>query len=153
VLLQATLRSPDEIAAAVAAEKTSQGWSEKEAESELRRLLEPYRFDEHIYFYLYLKNLEPGYPSYIDGIYSQLSLRDDKGNEAPAFLPPDLEKYRRVYSFNSGDLAKSREGLIYEVTVPVAFSRSDLAGRPSYIQLLAYNIGSSSRRVLTWEME
>ncbi len=153
VLLQATLRSPDEIAAAVAAEKTSQGWSEKEAESELRRLLEPYRFDEHIYFFLYLKNLEPGYPSYIDGIYSQLSLRDDKGNETPAFLPPDLEKYRRVYSFNSGDLAKSREGLIYEVTVPVAFSRSGLAARPSYIQLLAYNIGSSSRRVLTWEME
>jgi len=153
VLLQATLRSPQEIAAEVEAEKSSRGWSDQEARRQHQALLEPYRFEDNFYFYLYLKNLEPGYPSYIDDIYTQLSLRDDKGNEAGAFLPPDLEKYRRVYSFTSGDLSKSREGLIYEVTVPVAFSRAALAGNPSYIQLLAYNLGSSSRRVLTWEME
>jgi CheY-like chemotaxis protein len=153
VLLQATLRSPQEIAAEVEAEKTSRGWSDQEARRQHQALLEPYRFEDNFYFYLYLKNLEPGYPSYIDDIYTQLSLRDDKGNEAGAFLPPDLEKYRRVYSFTSGDLSKSRDGLIYEVTVPVAFSRAALAGNPSYIQLLAYNLGSSSRRVLTWEME
>jgi DNA-binding response OmpR family regulator len=153
VLLQATLRSPQEIAAEVEAEKSSRGWSDQEARRQHQALLEPYRFEDNFYFYLYLKNLEPGYPSYIDDIYTQLSLRDDKGNEADAFLPPDLEKYRRVYSFTSGDLSKSRDGLIYEVTVPVAFSRAALAGNPSYIQLLAYNLGSSSRRVLTWEME
>lgn len=153
VLLQATLRSPQEIAAEVEAEKTSRSWTDQEAEREYKALLEPYRFEDHFYFYLYLKNLEPGYPSYIDDIHSHLSLRDDKGNETGAFLPADLEKYRRVYSFTSGDLSKSRDGLIYEVTVPVAFSRSDLAGSPAYIQLLAYNLGSSSRRVLTWEME
>ena len=135
------------------AEKSARGWSEEQAKREYQALLEPYRFEDHFYFYLYLKNLEPGYPSYVDDIYAQLSLRDDQGNETEAFLPPDLEKNRRVYSFTSGDLSKSREGLTYEVTVPVAFSRADLAGKPSYIQLLAYNIGASSRRVLTWEME
>jgi hypothetical protein len=153
VLLQATLRGRDEITAEVQAEQRTQGWSDLQAGEELDRLLEPYRFGENFYFYLYLKNLQPGYPSYLDDIYSHLTLRDDKGNEATAFLPADMEKNRRVYSFTAGELSKSRSGLIYEITVPVAFSRGSLAPRPAYIQLLAYNIGGSSRRVLTWEFE
>jgi hypothetical protein len=153
VLLQATLRSRDEIAAEVQAEQRAQGWSDLQAGEELDRLLEPYRFGENFYFYLYLKNLQPGYPSYVDGLYSHLALRDDRGNEAAAFLPSDMEKNRRVYSFTAGELSKSRDDLIYEVTVPVAFPRRALAPRPAYIQLLAYNIGGSSRRVLTWELE
>jgi CheY-like chemotaxis protein len=153
VLLQATLRGRDEMAAEVQAEQRAQGWSDLQAAEELERLLKPYRFGENFYFYLYLKNLQPGYPSYVDDLYTHLTLRDDRGNEAAAFLPSDMEKNRRVYSFTAGELSKSRDDLIYEVTVPVAFPRGTLAPRPAYIQLLAYNIGGSSRRVLTWELE
>jgi hypothetical protein len=152
VILQATLRSEAELAAEVEAEKSAKGWSRERADQELSRLLEPYRFDEYIYFYLYLKNMEPGYPGYVEGIADHLVLRDEKGNEAKGFLPPDMEKHRRVYSFTAGGLSK-RDELIYEVAVPVAFSRKDLSPDPAYIELLAFNIGSSSRRVLTWELQ
>ncbi len=153
VLLQATFRTREELAVEVQAERKSRGLSEREAEQELRRLLEPYRFDENFYFYLYLKNLHPGYPAYADDIHSRLVLRDDEGNETPAFIPADLEEHRRLYSFASGDLAQSRQELRYEVSVPVAFSRSALSPSPAYLELLAFNIGSSSRRVLTWELQ
>ena len=153
VLFQATLRSPEEITAAVDAEKRVRGWSEERAATELEVQLEPYRFAENFYFHIYLKNLEPGYPSYVDDIFANLYLRDDQGREARAFLPADLEKYRRVYSFSSGELDKGRKELTYEVGIPVAFARGDLSPRPAFIELLAYNIGASSRRVLTWELQ
>ena len=152
VILQATLRSEAEIAAEVEAEKIANGWSRERAAEELSRLLEPYRFNDYIYFYLYLKNMEPGYPGYVEKITDHLVLRDEKGNEAKGFLPPEMEKHRRVYSFTAGGLSK-RDELIYEVAVPVAFSRKDLSPNPAYIELLAFNIGSSSRRVLTWELQ
>lgn len=153
VFFQATLRSEEEIAAEVEAERKSRGWSEDQSVQKLARLLEPYSFGENYYFYLYLKNLQPGHPPYANDIYSHLALRDDKGNEAPAFMPDDMDEHRRVYSFTSGGLSKSRDELIYEVTVPVAFSRGSLLERPAYIELLAFNIGASSRRVLTWELK
>ena len=63
-----------------------------------------------------------------------------------------LEEHRRIYSFTAGGLSK-RDELIYEVAVPVAFLRKDLSPDPAYLELLAFNIGSSSRRVLTWELQ
>jgi CheY-like chemotaxis protein len=152
VILQATLRSEAEIAAEVEAERSANGWSRERAAEELRRLLEPYRFNEYIYFYLHLKNMEPGYPGYAEEITDHLLLRDGKGNEATGFLPPDMEKYRRVYSFTAGELSE-RDDLTYEVAVPVAFSRQNLSPDPAYLELLAFNIGSSSRKVLTWELQ
>jgi chromosome segregation ATPase len=152
VILQATLRSEAEIAAEVEAEREANGWSREQADRELARLLAPYRFGEYIYFYLYLKNMEPGYPGYVEGIADHLVLRDEKGREAKGFLPPDLEEHRRIYSFTAGGLSK-RDELLYEVAVPVAFSRKDLSPDPAYLELLAFNIGSSSRRVLTWELQ
>ena len=70
-----------------------------------------------------------------------------------AFQPADQEKDRTLFSFSSGRLSKSRKELVYEVTVPVAFPRGKLSPEAAYIQLLAFDIGATSRRVLTWELQ
>jgi DNA-binding response OmpR family regulator len=153
VLLQVTLRSEEELRAEREAEKRMQGWTEERAAQDLAQTVAAYRFDENYYFQVYLKNLTPGYPAYLNGIYSRFSLRDNQGNEIRAFFPEGHEKERTVYSIGNADFAQRGGEFVSEVTIPMAFPRAGLAPAPSYLQLVAYDLGATTRRVLTWELE
>ena len=64
-------------------------------------------------------------------------------------LAPGHEKERRVFSFGTG----APGDLIYEATLPLAFPRAALSPATRYLQLVVFDVGASSRRVLTWELE
>ena len=116
---------------------------------ELARRLGAFRFDTTYYVTVYLKNLAPGYPAYLDDLPSRFRLRDSRGNEVPAFIPPGQEKERRIFSFGTGAPAD----LIYEASVPLGFNRTGLSPSAGYLQLVILDVGATSRRVLTWELE
>lgn len=149
VLVQATLRSEQELRAEIEAEQRTRGWSAEEARAELARRLGSFRFGTAYYVTVYLKNLAPGYPAYLDDLAGHFRLRDNSGREAQAFLPPGQEKDRRIFSFGAGAPGE----LIYEATVPLGFLRAGLSASPGYIQLVVSDVGAASRRVLTWELE
>ncbi|MHB8834351.1 MAG: hypothetical protein ACYC9Y_01350 [Candidatus Methylomirabilia bacterium] len=148
VLVQATLRSKQELRAEVEAD-SARGINDEEAAAELARRLETFRFDTTYYVTVYLKNLAPGYPAYLDNLPGHFRLRDSSGSEVPAFLPPGHEKDSRVYSFGAGAPA----GLIYEASVSLGFDRAGLTPSAGYLQLVVSDVGAASRRVLTWELE
>ena len=98
---------------------------------------------------VYLKNLAPGYPAYLDDLPGRFRLRDSSGKEVPAFLPPGHEKDRRIFSFGAG----APGDLIYEASVSLGFDRAGLSPSAGYLQLVVSDVGAASRRVLTWELE
>jgi hypothetical protein len=149
VLVQATLRSEQEVRAEVEAERRSRGWGPEQTRAELARRLSVFRFGSAWYATVYLKNLSPGYPSYFADLESRFRLRDSSGREVPAFLPPGQESGRRVFTFGAGDPS----GRVYEATLPLGFSRTGLSASPTYVQLVVSDVGTASRRVLTWELE
>jgi hypothetical protein len=108
-----------------------------------------FRFDTTWYVTVYLKNLSPGYPAYLDDLPGRFRLRDGSGREVPAFLPPGHEKDRRVFSFGAG----APGDLLYEASVSLGFDRAGLSPSAGYLQLVVSDVGASSRRVLTWELE
>ncbi len=149
VFVQATLRSEAQLRAEVEAERRSGALSAEAARVELARRLSAYRFDEAYYVSVYLKNLAPGYPPYLEDLPGRLRLRDAAGREAEAFIPPGQERELRVYSLGSG----GAEERLYEAKVSVGFSRSALTPSPAYLQLVVSAVGTVSRRALTWELE
>lgn len=148
VLVQATLRSEEELRAEVEADRAP-GISDEELRLALARRLGAFQFDTTFYVSVYLKNLDPGYPAYLDDLVPRFRLRDSSGKEVPAFLPPGHEQERRVFSFGSG----APGDLIYEATVPLGFDRAGLSPSARYLQLVVADVGAASRRVLTWELE
>jgi hypothetical protein len=148
VLVQATLRSEQELRAEVEAER-ARGLSDEEVRAELARRLSLFRFDTTYYVSVYLKNLAPGYPAYLDNLPGSFRLRDSNGREVPAYLPPGHEKDLRVFSFGSG----APGDLIYEASVSLGFDRAGLSASAGYLQLVVSDVGAASRRVLTWELE
>jgi hypothetical protein len=152
VLLQATLRSEEEVRAEVDAEREARAWTPERAGAEVARALGRYRFGERYYFYLYIKSLVPGYPPWLEEAPAHFTLRDDRGQEVAAAVPEGLEHERTVRAFG-GELARGGGERVYEATLPLAFPRAGLASRPSYLQLVIRDVGASTRRVLTWELQ
>ena len=148
VLVQATLRSEQELRAEVEADR-ARGLGEPEARAELARRLRAFRFDTTYYVSVYLKNLAPGYPAYLDDLAGRFRLRDSSGKEVPAFLPQGQERDRRIFSFGAG----APDDLRYEASVPLGFDRAGLSPATGYLQLVVSDVGAASRRVLTWELE
>jgi len=148
VLVQATLRSEQELRAEVEADR-ARGPSDEEVQAEFARRLSAFRFNTAYYVTVYLKNLAPGYPAYLDDLPGRFRLRDSSGREVPAFLPPGHEKDRRIFSFGAGAPAD----LIYEASVSLGFDRAGLSPSAGYLQLVVSDVGAASRRVLTWELE
>lgn len=148
VLVQATLRSEQELRAEVEADR-ARGMSDEEARAELARRSGAFRFDTTWYVTVYLKNLAPGYPAYLDDLPGRFRLRDGSGKEVPAFLPPGHEKDRRIFSFGAGAPGE----LFYEASVSLGFDRAGLTPTAGYLQLVVSDVGAASRRVLTWELE
>jgi hypothetical protein len=148
VLVQATLRSEEELRAEVEADRT-RGMTDEEARLELSRRLGLFRFGTTYYVTVYLKNLAPGYPAYLDDLPGRFRLRDSRGKEVPAFVPPGLERERRIFSFGAGAPGE----LIYEASVSLGFDRAGLSPSAGYLQLVVSDVGAASRRVLTWELE
>jgi len=148
VLVQATLRSEAELRAEVEAE-SARGMSEENMRAELARRLSAFHFNATYYVTVYLKNLAPGYPAYLDDLPGRFRLRDGSGREVPAFVPPGHEKDRRIFSFGAG----APGDLIYEASVSLGFARAGLSPSAGYLQLVVLDVGAASRRVLTWELE
>jgi len=148
VLVQATLRSEQQLRAEVEAGR-ARGMSDEDARAELERRLSAFRFGTTYYVTVYLKNLAPGYPAYLDGLPGHFRLRDSSGKEVPAFLPPGQEWERRIFSFAAG----TPGDLIYEASVSLGFDRAGLSSSVGYLQLVVSDVGAASRRVLTWELE
>jgi hypothetical protein len=153
VLLQATLRTAEELGAEVQAEARSRGWTEAQGRAELQRALAPFHFDRYHYVYVHARSLVPGYPAWLDDPAARFTLRDDRGHEVRAVLPAGHERERTVSSVGAGDLARGRGDLVYETTLPLAFPRTGLAPEPAYLQLVARDLGTTARRVLLWELE
>jgi DNA-binding response OmpR family regulator len=152
VILQATMRSPEEMNASLEAEAAAGKWSPSELSMEQRRRLNLFDFDSNFYFYIYVKNLEAGYPSYADNLQRHLYLRDDAGNEVVGSLPEDMAGGKIIYSHSPGPLAKENREMLYQVAAWIVFPRNSLKPEPRFLQLIAYDIGATSRRVLTWEI-
>jgi hypothetical protein len=148
VLVQATLRSAQELRAEIEGDGTRTR-SEAEARAELARRLGDFRFDTTYYVNVYVKNLAPGYPAYLDHLPDHFRLRDGAGKEVPAFVPAGHEKDRRVFTFGAGAPGE----LIYEASVSLGFDRAGLSPATGYLQLVVSDLGAASRRVLTWELE
>jgi hypothetical protein len=148
VLVQATLRSEQQLRAEVEADRAS-GMGDEDARAELARRLSTFRFDTTYYASVYLKNLAPGYPAYLDNLPGHFRLRDSSGKEVPAFLPPGHEGEHRIFSFGAG----TPGDLIYEASVSLGFDRAGLSPSVGYLQLVVSDVGAASRRVLTWELE
>lgn len=148
VLVQATLRSEEELRAEVEADRAP-GASNEEVRAEFARRLSAFRFDTTYYVTVYLKNFSSGYPTYLDNLSERFRLRDGSGREVPAFLPPGQEKDRRIFSFGAGPPGD----LIYEASVSLGFDRAGLSPSAGYLQLVVSDVGAASRRVLTWELE
>jgi hypothetical protein len=149
VLVQATLRSEEEVRAEAEAERRARGWTDEQTRADLTRRLGAFRFDSDYYLTVYLKNVAPGYPAYFEDLVGRFRLRDSSGRESGAFLPPGQEKDRRIFTFGAGE-PSSR---VYEATLPLAFSRAGLSRSPRYLQLVVADVGMATSRVLTWELE
>ena len=148
VLVQATLRSEQELRAEVEVDRAP-GLSDDGGRADLQRRLGSFRFDETRYVHVYLKNLSPGYPAYLDNLPAHFRLRDGSGKEVPAFVPPGHENDHRIFTFSTGTLGEK----IYEASVSLGFDRAGLSPAPGYLQLVVSDVGATSRRVLTWELE
>ena len=127
----------------------ARGADEAAVRAELARRLAAFRFDTAYYVTVYLKNLAPGYPAYLDDLPGRFRLRDSAGREVPAFLPPGHETDRRIFTFGAG----APGDLIYEASVSLGFERAGLSPSADYLQLVVSDVGAASRRVLTWELE
>ncbi|MDF1526574.1 MAG: response regulator [bacterium] len=152
MMIQATLHTREELEAAIKYTAAKEGWTSEKTEKAMTDMAKTYNLSGAYYITVYNKNLKSGYPGYADSFEQHIALRDHSGREIRAHFPAELEGSKFISSRVSAAGKEMNPVFLYEVGLTVAFSREELAVKPSGLQLVLYDIGAVPMRVLTWDM-
>jgi len=152
MMIQATLHTREELEAAIKYTAAKEGWTSERTQKAMADMAKTYNLSGSYYITVYNKNLKSGYPGYADNFERHIALRDHSGKEVRAHLPAEFQGSKFISSRVSAAGKEMNPVFLYEVGLTVAFSREELAGKPSGLQLVLYDIGAVPMRVLTWDM-